>query len=253
MWGGGARGSQPRCSARPPAAATLQDCVLCSFCRAGYLLPTDIAVSTHPPTYPSRNVSHEAPTHPQAAEHRPRRCRNKWRVLALAGPLRPRRLIVWVVPAPPSRGRHGARAGAGAQVQACGRKRHARGFRCEARPVRGVQGGRELGVMWSSCLLPRPPSGRRKMHRLLLRRRRNFFPPARGQRGGRAPTHPSKFWARYIIGTHLPPTIVKCRVRKRYPARQKNTIQARMEVGKLKPYEQWGGEDFDPKRDRLLV
>ena len=28
---------------------------------------------------------------------------------------------------------------------------------------------------------------------------------------------------------------------------------ARMEVGKLKPYEQWGGEDFDPKRDRLLV
>ena len=29
----------------------------------------------------------------------------------------------------------------------------------KARPVRG---GRELGVMWSSCLLPRPPSGRRK-------------------------------------------------------------------------------------------
>ena len=28
---------------------------------------------------------------------------------------------------------------------------------------------------------------------------------------------------------------------------------AQMEVGKLKPYEQWGGEDFDPKRDRLLV
>ena len=75
------------------------------FCRAGYLLPTDIAASTHPPTYPSRNASHEAPTHPQAAEHRPRRCRNKWRVLALAGPLRPRRLIVRVVPAPPSRGR----------------------------------------------------------------------------------------------------------------------------------------------------
>ena len=30
-------------------------------------------------------------------------------------------------------------------------------------------------------------------------------------------------------------------------------LLAQMEVGKLKPYEQWGGEDFDPKRDRLLV
>ena len=50
-------------------------------------------------------------------------------------------------------------AGAQAQVQACGRKRHARGFRSEARPVRG---GTELGVMGSSCLLPRPPYWPRK-------------------------------------------------------------------------------------------
>ena len=79
----------------------------------------------------------------------------------------------------------GAGAQAQVQAQACGRKRHARGFRQEARP-----GGGEVGVVMSDavafCFLPRP-SGRRKMHRfLLLRRRRNFLPPARGQRGGRA-------------------------------------------------------------------
>ena len=50
-------------------------------------------------------------------------------------------------------------AGAQVQVQACWRKRHARGFRSEARPARG---GTELGVMGSSCLLPRPPYWPRK-------------------------------------------------------------------------------------------
>ena len=139
------------------------------FCWAGYLLPTDIAASTHPPTYSSRNASHEAPTHPQKVSPQVV-CIG---TMALAGPLRLRRLIVRVVPAPPARCRltppHRALL---SQLSPSGNFKQLTG------PTHGPDSDGAAPL--------RPPSGRRKMHRLLLRRRRNFFPPARGQRGGRA-------------------------------------------------------------------
>ena len=128
------------------------------FCWAGYLLPTDIAASTHPPTYSSRNASHEAPTHPQKVSPQVV-CIG---TMALAGPLRLRRLIVRVVPAPPAR---------------CRRTPPHRALLSQLSPSGNFKQltGPTHGPDSDGAAPLRPPSGRRKMHRLLLRRRRNFF------------------------------------------------------------------------------